>query len=81
MTEYRVDWSELLCRLRARTGRPLAWVARNVAGMDERSINRLARGDSTGEQLRFQQGLRLLDYAADHLQPEDWARIRGGMRA
>lgn len=74
---YRPDWSTLLCRLRARTGAPLARIGREI-GMQERTINRLARGEIA--EPRFSQGLSLLDYAADTLDPSDWAHIRGARR-
>lgn len=75
MSGYHVNWSELLIRLRARTGSALAPLARSVAAMDERTANRLARGDA--KEPRWSQGMALLDFAADHLTAEDWKAVRG----
>lgn len=76
MSHYNVNWSEMMARLRARSGRPLAHVARSVAAMDERTINRLARGEV--REPRFSQGMALLDFAADYLTPDDWRAVRRG---
>ncbi|NCC41507.1 MAG: hypothetical protein EOM21_19195, partial [Gammaproteobacteria bacterium] len=73
--QYRPDWAALLCRLRTRTGTPLARIAPRV-GMCEKTINRLARGEVA--EPRFTAGLALLDLAADALDPEDWPAIRRG---
>lgn len=70
---YRPDWSALLNRLRARSAIPLARTAEQV-GMDERTINRLARGEI--REPRFSQGLHLLDLAAEVVSPTDWHDIR-----
>lgn len=43
-------------------------------GMDERTINRLARGEIKDP--RFGQGVRLLDLAVDYLTPDEWNRVR-----
>ena len=67
-----VDWSLLLMLLRKHAG-PLARLA-PLAGMDERTINRLARGEI--QQPRFSQALLLLDLAHDHLPGVDWERVR-----
>lgn len=68
-----VDWSLLLGLLRARSGRALSVFARSV-GMDELTINKLARGEV--KQPLFAQGLRLLDACEGFLSAEDWARVR-----
>jgi len=70
---YRPDWSALLTRLRARSQVPLAHIAREV-GMDERTINRLARGEI--REPRFSSAMKLLDIAADALCDTDWHNIR-----
>ena len=67
-----VDWSLLLQLLRKHAG-PLARLAPR-AGMDERTINRLARGEI--QQPRFNQGLLLLDLADDYLTSDEWQRVR-----
>lgn len=69
-----VDWPLLLALLRKHAG-PLARLAR-LARLDERTINRLARGDVA--QPRFDQGVLLLDLARDHLPADDWHRVRAG---
>lgn len=73
---YRVRWDELVTRLRARSGLPVAWIARRVAGMDERTLHRVARGE--GVEPKFSQGMALLDYAVEWLSAEDWRAVRGG---
>lgn len=72
---YRIDWMALLLRVRAVTGRSLAAVAREV-GMEERTVNRLARGEIA--EPRLSAGLALLDLAADWLSVDDWRAVRGG---
>jgi hypothetical protein len=71
-TAYRLDWSVLLNRLRARSNTPLTQVGKRV-GMCERTINRLARGEIA--EPRFSQAMQLLDLAADNLDPRDWHDI------
>jgi hypothetical protein len=78
--DYWIDWGELVNRLRSRSGRSLAWIARHVADMDERTIQRFGRGEATTTP-RFHQGMALLDFAADHLTPDDWRCIRLGHRS
>jgi hypothetical protein len=75
--DYRLDWTEALSRLRARSGVALARHARDC-GMDDRTIHRLARGEIQDPRMR--QGLRLLDRCAEHLSPDDWAAVRGEVR-
>lgn len=70
---YRPDWSALLNRLRARSQAPLARIGRQI-NMDERTINRLARGEIA--EPRFSQAMQLLDIAADTLDEHDWHDIR-----
>lgn len=72
MTTPLIDWPLLLACLRKQAG-PLSRLAPE-AGMDERTINRLARGEI--HQPRFSQALLLLDLAHDHLPAADWERIR-----
>lgn len=66
-----VDWTLLLPLLRRRAS--LSRIGDTV-GIDEATINRLARGEIKDP--RFSQGLRLLDLAADVLTPEEWERVR-----
>jgi hypothetical protein len=66
-----VDWTTLLPMLQRRV--PLMRIGDTV-GMDEKTINRLARGEI--KEPRFGQGLRLLDLAVDYLTPEEWSRVR-----
>lgn len=76
MSQYNVDWCELLLRVRNRSDRSLAWIARTVAAMDERTINRLSRGESI--EPKWSQGMALLDFAADYLTDQDWIAVRRG---
>ncbi|MEA3641857.1 MAG: hypothetical protein VBE63_18250 [Lamprobacter sp.] len=73
MTPPVIDWSTLLLLLRRRSGLTATRIGRAV-GSDERHIARLWRGDVN--EPRFGTGIRLLDLAADHLSPEDWAVVR-----
>lgn len=66
-----VDWTTLLPLLRRHV--PLTRIGDTV-GMDEATINRLARGEI--QEPRFGAGLRLLDLAADYLPPDEWNRVR-----
>lgn len=68
-----IDWPLLLSRLRARSGIAIAKFA-DDAGMDEKTINRLARGEIN--QPRFDQGVMILDLCADYLTDADWNEIR-----
>ena len=67
-----VDWPLLLNILRARAGSLDAIAPR--CRMTGATLRRLARGDVA--QPRFDQGVRLLDIAAEHLQAADWQRVR-----
>ena len=71
--DYSPDWSALLNRLRARSQTPLAAIGRRI-GMEERTINRLARGEI--REPRFSHAMQLLDLAADALGERDWHDIR-----
>ena len=68
-----VDRSLLCILLRLRSQRPLS-VHAKAARMDWRTINRLARAETKAP--RFDQGVLLLDIAADHLTTDDWHRVR-----
>lgn len=70
-----INWQQLTLTLRTRSRQPLSAHAK-AAGMDWRTINRLARGETAAP--RWDQGCRLLDIAADHLTAEDWARVAQG---
>ena len=66
-----MDWTVLLPLLRRRV--PLNQLGDQI-GMDERTINRLARGEIKDP--RFGQGVRLLDLAVDLLDADEWRRVR-----
>lgn len=66
-----VDWTTLLPLLQRRVA--LKRIGEAV-GMDEPTINRLARGEI--HEPRFGPGLRLLDLAVDYLTREEWSRVR-----
>jgi hypothetical protein len=61
---YDVDWPYLLGQLRARSRRPLARWGR-LCGIDEQTMNRLARGEIS--EPRYSAALVLLDAANDVL--------------
>jgi len=66
-----VDWATLLPILQSY--RRLAHIGAE-AGMSEKTINRLKRGEIWDP--HFSQGLRLLDLAVDYLTAEEWARVK-----
>ena len=72
-TAYAVDWPCLLGQLRARSRRPLAHWGR-LCGIDERTMNRLARGEIS--EPRYSAALVLLDAANDVLGAEVVGRAR-----
>ena len=74
----QIDWSEATTRLRARSGRSLASFC-SAVHMDERTLNRLARGEI--EQPRFRQGCLILDQCADWFTDDDWLAVRGDITA
>ena len=68
-----VDWSTLVLLLHARSGMGYDRLGRQC-NTDCQHIGRLMRGEVA--EPRFSTGIQLLDLAADHLNADDWARVR-----
>lgn len=77
-SRYEIDWSLLLSALRLRSRKPVYRLARTL-GVHHTVIQNLI--DGVTSEPRWSLAMDLLDAATDYLTPEDWARIRGGMRA
>ena len=71
-----IDWSLVLTLLR-KHGYSVARVARELK-IDYGHCRRLSVGET--DQPRFNTGVKMLDYAYDRLPPDEFQRIRGGIR-
>lgn len=69
-----IDWQLLTCLIRARCHPAGRLKIAHACGTSAKHLGDLERGEVA--EPRFDTGIRLLDYAATCLEPEDWARVR-----